>query len=390
LIIVLTKAIIGQRPQFNKYYFFMNKTILSLIFSALAPLSIYSQNNSYTLNGKIAEKHNGEKIYLQQLNNDRNNLISIDSTTINNGQFSFKESFNQSNTGIRFITTQTPATSGPIIFVPETGNIHISLIDSILVSGTPLNEEFQGFMDKQGIYKRRIENIINNYKALSQTDENLEKRNGEIEAIIEELSDDRFAYAQKNIKNDLGEFITLTSFEILPPDRILELVYQTRPEFKDSPLGKNVIAYYESQKSKSPGANYQDIELNDPTGKKVKLSDYVGKGKIVLVDFWASWCGPCIKEMPHIVELYNKYKDKNFEIVGISMDDNQQSWIKSIERFNITWPQMSDLKGWKSSAAALYGVDSIPFTLLLDGEGKVISSNLRGKDLTAKLSELLD
>ena len=123
--------------------------------------------------------------------------------------------------------------------------------------------------------------------------------------------------------------------------------------------------------------------------KGVKLSDYAGKGKLVLVDFWASWCGPCRREMPNLVELYKQYKNKNFEIVGVSLDQNGDSWKAAIKQLNITWPQMSDLKYWECEGAQLYAVSSIPHVVLIDGEGTIVARGLHGEELQQKVAELL-
>ena len=114
----------------------------------------------------------------------------------------------------------------------------------------------------------------------------------------------------------------------------------------------------------------------------------VGKGKLVLVDFWASWCGPCRQAMPDLIKVYTDYKGK-LEIVGVSLDENPGAWKKAIARLGITWPQMSDNKGWASPAAMQYGVHSIPHTLLIDNDGTIIGRNLHGEELTDKLSAAL-
>ena len=130
--------------------------------------------------------------------------------------------------------------------------------------------------------------------------------------------------------------------------------------------------------------------MQTPEGKTVKLSDYVGKGKVVLVDFWASWCGPCRREMPNLVEAYAKYKNKNFEIVGVSLDQSADAWKEAIKKLNITWPQMSDLKGWQNEGAQLYAVNSIPHTMLVDADGTILARGLHGEKLQTKLEEVLN
>ena len=137
------------------------------------------------------------------------------------------------------------------------------------------------------------------------------------------------------------------------------------------------------------GKTFVDIVQNTPDGKELKLSDIVSANKYTLVDFWASWCGPCRREMPSVVEAYKAYKAKGLEVVGVSLDTDMAAWKKAITDLNITWPQMSDLKGWQNAGAALYGVRSIPATVLINQEGKIVARNLRGEELLTKLEELM-
>lgn len=137
------------------------------------------------------------------------------------------------------------------------------------------------------------------------------------------------------------------------------------------------------------GKHYTDIALKSPEGKIVKVSDFVGKNKLVLIDFWASWCGPCRGEMPNVIKAYNEFKDKGFAIVGVSLDSKADAWKKAIKDLGIPWAQMSDLKGWQCAGAALYNVRAIPATVLIDQSGKIIAKDLRGEELIAKLKELL-
>lgn len=130
-----------------------------------------------------------------------------------------------------------------------------------------------------------------------------------------------------------------------------------------------------------------DLTMNDVNGKPVSISDF--KGKYVLIDFWASWCGPCRQENPNVVAAYNQFKNKNFTILGVSLDEDKAAWQKAIAKDNLTWSHMSDLKQWESAAVQTYGFDGIPFNVLVDPTGKIIASSLRGEELNNKLAEVL-
>ncbi|WP_375435409.1 redoxin domain-containing protein [uncultured Hymenobacter sp.] len=130
-----------------------------------------------------------------------------------------------------------------------------------------------------------------------------------------------------------------------------------------------------------------DVKLTTPEGKELALSSL--RGKYVLIDFWASWCGPCRQENPSVIKLYQKYKDKGFDIYSISLDDSKEKWVKAIATDGLPWKHVSDLKGWKSAAGVAYGVESIPQTLLLDPKGHIVAKNLRGPELEVKIASLL-
>ena len=134
---------------------------------------------------------------------------------------------------------------------------------------------------------------------------------------------------------------------------------------------------------------FVDIALPGPQGQTVRVRDYVGQNKLVLIDFWASWCGPCIRELPHVVKAYELYHGKGLEIVGVSLDKDKASWLAAIEQTGQKWPQMSDLKGWDCEGALFYGIQSIPANVLINEHGKIIARDLRGEDLINTIAQQL-
>lgn len=159
-------------------------------------------------------------------------------------------------------------------------------------------------------------------------------------------------------------------------------------EYKDSDPEAVAALAVEMEKAKQYmiGGTPPDFTQLSPEGQPVSLSDF--RGKVVLVDFWASWCGPCRRENPNVVRMYNKYKEKGFEILGVSLDRKKDAWVAAIEKDGLTWAQISDLRGWKNEVAQSYAVTSIPQTVLLDKEGRIVARNLRGPTLEAKLKEM--
>jgi peroxiredoxin len=208
---------------------------------------------------------------------------------------------------------------------------------------------------------------------------------------IAKLDAEAAEYAKEAIDKDPSAFSNIPMLRLIDPfygfsyyERTIDAIEKKYPE---SPNVKLLRQYVESQRASHAGIPAPDIILNDPNGKTMKLSDL--KGKIVLLDFWASWCKPCRTELPNVVANYNKHHDKGFEVFSVSLDSDKQAWVEAIKKDGLVWPyHVSDLRQWQSSVVPLYSIKGIPKTVLIDREGNIMDKDLRGEALTKKLDEV--
>lgn len=216
------------------------------------------------------------------------------------------------------------------------------------------------------------------------------------EKIYLNVVDAYCARVAEKAKANANMFPTIIAIQPLDPEKYMDVFKLVDEGLTKRYPGNSDIAMFHQMMEKmamqassfKKGSEAPEINLPDPSGKSIALSSL--KGKVVLIDFWASWCGPCRKEMPNVVAAYKKYKSKGFEIYGVSLDKDMQAWVEAIKKDGSTWVHVSDLKFWDCVAAKAYNVQSIPFTVLLDKEGKVVAKDLRGAALEEKLKELLN
>lgn len=365
----------------------MKKSIL-WVAAGMMTLAACQKQAGYTIQGTVEGVADGDTVYLQNFEN--NNLVKIDSAIVKNGTFEFK---GQADSIVKssYVTYMKNDKRMLTLLFVENGNIKVALNEKdSQVSGTPCNDTYQNFMTS---YKSIGEELKAIYTKAQQDSTLTAEQRDSLMTLLDEKQeqgmDKVYQTISDCIETPVGVHLLVSfasSFDIEKVEPLLNKI----PAAYANDEGVVALKEHAATVAKTAvGKKFIDFEMNTPEGKSVKLSDFISKNKYTLIDFWASWCGPCRQEMPNVVAAYKEFKAKGFGIVGVSLDNNLESWKKAIKDLNITWAQMSDLKGWQCEGAALYGVRAIPATVLVAQEGTIVARNLRGDELKAKLAELM-
>jgi peroxiredoxin len=220
---------------------------------------------------------------------------------------------------------------------------------------------------------------------------NADSLNNAINLTYNQLLSERQSFARDFVDSNASSISVLAAIQSLDPEKDMKSYLRAEKElvklYPNSEYVKNFSLQVVKISKLAIGSEAPQIILNNPNSVTIPLASL--RGKVVLVDFWASWCKPCRIENPNVVRLYNKYKDKGFEIYGVSLDKTKESWVNAIRQDGLEWTQVSDLKFWNSSVVKLYDIKSIPQTYLLDEYGIIIAKGVRGKALESKLAEIL-
>lgn len=373
---------------------------MRLAFLALALLLSgqlsYGQQNYFTIEGKLDKKTAYKYIYLNYQSSEG---FKQDSSLIKNGAFYFKgvpvygtHAYIQ----LKGNGTMDPDDGNQFDFSIEPVNFKIFMDENLnesRIEGSPIDKDFQklkrilepAYLAREKWYER-----YDQFKATASQD-SIELNKYRVE--YQKLEQDETDLAVDYIVNHPGSFPSLNTLERfsrrLKLRQIEELFDSLDDRIKQTFDGKEFRRQIDRMNAVQIGKIAPDFSARDTTGNMVSLTSL--KGKYLLLDFWASWCGPCRNENPYVVKAYQKFKAKNFEILGISLDDEttKEKWLKAIKEDQLTWLQVSDLKGWQSEIAELYHVRGIPQNFLLDPKGVIIATNLREEELLKTLEDIL-
>ena len=363
--------------------------ILCLAFAALS----YSWGQGYVINGEVTGAE-GLTVSLKQYRNLQPDPVEVATTTVKDGKFTLKGNAPYPEFCMLHVGDQ-----GFVQFFVENSNIRVFVdiknAEQSKVTGSKENDLFMEFVNSLGQYSQQKKKLNDSYISLSKSSvvkpEAVMEVREKMEKLNVETKDYMINFAQKNSGRVSSAFIVYTNnlMQALNLSQLEQISKGFDAKTDQSQWVKALKDHTASLKRTAIGQPFPDITLKTPDDKPISISDYAGKGKYVLLDFWAAWCGPCRQANPRVVELYKRYKDKGFEIVGISLDQTKEAWIKAIKDDNLTWPQMSDIKYWQSDAAKLYSVSSIPHMVLLDKDGKIIAKGIYVDELTVRLANLL-
>lgn len=363
-------------------------------------LFIVSCNNEPTtkIDGSVSGIPDGEYVYLKESTPSTLQLVSIDSSLIKQGKFSFE----MDPEGLAENYLQFGDHKKLISFITEQGIIRVNFdsqnFNKNSVSGTYNNDKYQEYTTKANSY---IENIKlferENHKKLIEAqnqdnDDLLQNLNTQNQQLHEAYN----SFNKKFISENKTAYVSLILLEKLTKQGVYtfpeaKAIYNDfSADLKNAALGKLLADFYNPENAVADtniGATFPDFIANSPTNES--LSVYNNLGKVTIVDFWASWCPPCRKENPNLVKLYQEYKDKGLQIIGISLDLNKDSWEKAIKKDGLTWPQLSNLQRWDDPIVKKLAIQEIPATFILDQNGKIIAKNLTTEELRSKIEELL-
>ena len=277
---------------------------------------------------------------------------------------------------------------GAIPFMLENANITISAGQAgLTVTGSEGQKIYDQFMAINATAQQEAMKLQQEYQAANGDQAKIQAIQEAYAKLMTDVQAKETELIKANPDSYVSAFVIASGMGQMEYEQLKERYNLLGEKAKAGAQGKAIAAQIAKLESTAIGQIAPNFTITTPEGESISLYDI--KGKVKLIDFWASWCGPCRGENPHVVEIYKEYHPKGLEIFGVSLDNNKEAWVKAIADDGLVWKHGSDLKGWQSAPAQLYSVTGIPHTVLLDENNKIIAKNLRGDELKQKIAELL-
>lgn len=361
----------------------MKYLISLLVISAFAAVSFTTTPSGYKINGTVTGLPDNTWLYLRTATPDK----EIDSCLVMNGKFNMSGHVTEKAVPVYLHTT---GYTNYVSFWLENVEINISVKAGEFKKGTITGSATEDENKRLSRISQPIDRQADSLNKVLEKTKETETRKGLI-SQINILESQRRQIEKDWVKEHPGSLVSANLLNIYATtwgkETTLSLYQNLSPEMKATRYGQEISDYIALNKNLKIGDKYADFEQVNAAGKMIKLSQV--KGKYILLDFWASWCGPCREENPRLVKTYNDFKDKGFTVLGVSLDENKTQWLKAINDDKLSWENVSDLRGDKNKAVLMYSIHAIPNNFLIDANGTIIAENLRGEELDKKLKELM-